>query len=152
MAFKSNHVGQIAKTIWFQKTVTLPPMKRGIHVITEEISKIPEIQLFSIGIAHVMIKHTSASLSLNECWDADVKQDMESILNRIVPENPMYKHATEGSDDMPAHAKTSLMGASITIPITDGTLNLGTWQGIWLNEHRNKAGSRVIVITMQGIE
>lgn len=152
MASRRSTDGQIAKTIWFQKTITLPPKKRGIHVITEEISKLPEITKFSIGIAHVMIKHTSASLSLNECWDADVKQDMETVLNRIVPDDAIYQHVVEGSDDMPAHAKTSLMGASITIPITDGTLNLGTWQGIWLNEHRNNASSRNIVVTIQGID
>eukprot|EP00800_Vazella_pourtalesii_P019039 TRINITY_DN6327_c0_g1_i1.p1 TRINITY_DN6327_c0_g1~~TRINITY_DN6327_c0_g1_i1.p1 ORF type:complete len:153 (+),score=11.15 TRINITY_DN6327_c0_g1_i1:140-598(+) len=152
MASRRSTDGQIAKTIWFQKTITLPPKKRGIHVITEEISKLPEITKFSIGVAHVMIKHTSASLSLNECWDADVKQDMETVLNRIVPDDAIYQHVVEGSDDMPAHAKTSLMGASITIPITDGTLNLGTWQGIWLNEHRNNASSRNIVVTIQGID
>ena len=89
---------------------------------------------------------------INECWDADVKQDMETVLNRIVPDDAIYQHVVEGSDDMPAHAKTSLMGASITIPITDGTLNLGTWQGIWLNEHRNNASSRNIVVTIQGID
>ena len=152
MAGKTNYMLKTGRTLWFQKTITLTPKKRGIHVITEEVSAIPEISLFSIGLAQVMLKHTSASLSLNECWDGEVRQDMETVLNRIVPESDLYLHTVEGSDDMPAHAKTSLMGASLTLPITDGTLNLGTWQGIWLNEHRNHAGSRSIVVTIQGVE
>ncbi|KAI6657718.1 hypothetical protein LOD99_463 [Oopsacas minuta] len=151
MAHKCGTIVKTATSLWFQKTITLAPKKRGIHVITDEITQIPEIKNFSIGIAHIMIKHTSASLSLNECWDSDVKKDMETILNRIVPENAVYEHTIEGPDDMPAHGKTSLMGASVTIPITDGALNLGTWQGIWLNEHRNHAGSRNLVVTLQGV-
>ena len=151
MAGKANSMLRAGRTLWFQKTIVLTPKKRGVHVITDEITSIPEISQFSIGLAHVMLKHTSASLSLNECWDGEVRQDMETVLNRIVPETDKYRHTIEGPDDMPAHAKTSLMGASLTIAITDGKLNLGTWQGIWLNEHRNHAGSRSIVVTIQGV-
>lgn len=105
-----------------------------------------------VGLATLTIQHTSASISLNECWDGQVRDDMEMMLNRIAPENAPYTHTLEGSDDMPAHVKTSLIGASITIPITKGKLNIGTWQGVWLCEHRNNAGSRRIVVTLQGSE
>ena len=105
-----------------------------------------------IGTANLTIQHTSASISLNECWDGQVRDDMEMMLNRLAPENAPYTHTLEGSDDMPAHVKCSLMGSSINIPVTNGKLNIGTWQGIWLCEHRNHAGSRKIVVTLQGCE
>lgn len=101
---------------------------------------------------NLLIQHTSASITLNECWDSDVRVDMEMTLNTLAPENAPYKHTIEGPDDMPAHIKCSLMGASITIPITDGQLNMGTWQGIWLCEHRDHATPRKIIVTVQGCE
>ena len=101
---------------------------------------------------NIVIQHTSASISLNECWASSVRTDMEMMLNRIAPENAPYVHTLEGPDDMPAHVKCSLMGASITVPISEGKLNLGTWQGIWLCEHRNHASSRNLVVTVQGCE
>ena len=100
----------------------------------------------------VVIQHTSASISLNECWDHDVRTDMEMLLNNLAPENAPYTHTLEGPDDMPAHGKCSLMGSSVTIPISNGKLSLGTWQGVWLCEHRNHASSRTLVVTVQGCE
>ena len=105
-----------------------------------------------VGLANVMIQHTSASISLNECWDGQVRDDMEMMLNKLAPENEPYTHTLEGSDDMPAHVKCSLMGASLTLPITNGKLNIGTWQGIWLCEHRDHGSSRKVVVTLQGAE
>ena len=110
------------------------------------------LKKIKIGTMNIVIQHTSASISLNECWDADVRVDMEMMLNRLAPENAPYVHTLEGPDDMPAHVKCSLMGSSITVPITDGKLNLGTWQGIWLCEHRDRASSRSLVVTVQGCE
>lgn len=137
---------------FFQNEITLPAFSRGFHLITSEIMKaIPEIAEISIGQLQVFIKHTSASLTINENADATVRQDFESHFNIMVPENQAYyKHTYEGSDDMPAHIKASLMGASVQIPITNGLLNLGIWQGIYLCEHRNKAPGRKLVITAFG--
>ena len=101
---------------------------------------------------NIMIQHTSASISVNECWDDSVRVDMEMMLNKLVPENAPYTHTLEGADDMPAHVKCSLMGSSVTIPITEGKLGLGTWQGVWLCEHRNRASSREFLVTVQGCE
>lgn len=112
----------------------------------------PFLKKIKIGTMNIMIQHTSASLSINECWDDSVRDDMEMMLNRLAPENAPYTHTLEGSDDMPAHVKCSLMGSSLTIPITDGQMNIGTWQGIWLCEHRNHGGSRKCVVTVQGCE
>jgi secondary thiamine-phosphate synthase enzyme len=138
---------------FFQHELTLPAYSRGFHLITSSIEKaIPEIQHIKIGQLQVFIKHTSASLSINENADATVRADFESHFNKMVPENaPYYKHNTEGSDDMPAHIKSSLLGSSVTIPITNGELNLGTWQGIYLCEHRNHGGKRKLVFTAFGI-
>ena len=136
----------------FQKEIKLPPYKRGFHLITSTILQhIPEIKEIKTGMLNVFIKHTSASLTINENADASVRTDFESHINKMVPENaPYYVHTYEGPDDMPAHIKSSLMGASVQIPISAGRLNLGTWQGIYLCEHRNHGGARSIVITVLG--
>lgn len=137
---------------WFQKQVELKPMARGFHLITQEVLKeLPEIQNIKVGLAHLLLKHTSASLTLNENFDPDVRKDMESYFNNSVKENePYFLHTSEGADDMPAHIKSSLLGNSLTIPITEGHFNLGTWQGIYLCEHRNHGGRRKLLITVQG--
>jgi len=136
----------------FQKEIKLLPFKRGFHLITDVVVKnLPELKEISMGFMQVFIKHTSASLTINENADSSVRLDFESHLNKMVPENaPYYIHTYEGADDMPAHIKSSLMGTSIQIPITNGKLNLGTWQGIYLCEHRDNGGSRSIVITAFG--
>lgn len=135
-----------------QKEISLKPYKRGFHLITDEIIKVfPSISTISTGQLHVFIKHTSASLTVNENADATVRKDFENHLNTMVPENmPYYLHTYEGSEDMPAHIKASLMGTSVQIPITNGALNLGIWQGIYLCEHRNNGGSRKLVLTAFG--
>ena len=145
---------------WFQKTITIKANSRGCHLITQDIVNAmkEELKQINIGLATLFIQHTSASLTINENCDPDVRGDLENALNRIVPESwnkDMFKHTNEGPDDMPAHVKSSLMGASVTVPVTKGNFNLGTWQGIYLNEHRNVGGygsghSRKIVVTLQG--
>ena len=137
---------------YFQKEIKLKSFNRGYHLITTEIlNSIPEIKEINIGMLHVFIKHTSASLTINENADPTVRMDFESHINKMVPENqPYYKHTYEGADDMPAHIKASLMGASVQIPITKGKLNLGIWQGVYLCEHRNFATGRDLVITAFG--
>lgn len=142
----------MCETVWHQTVISIQAKKRGVHIITDEIQRIPELKKYKIGLANLLLQHTSASLSLNECWDSSVRSDMEMMLNRLAPEDAPYQHTLEGADDMPAHVKTSLMGASLTIPITNGKLNLGTWQGIWLCEHRDHASSRKIVVTLQGTQ
>ena len=138
--------------IWIQKTIRLSPRPRGFHLITREIvEQIPQIQEIHIGIAHIFIQHTSASLTLNENASPDVRQDMESHFNQMVPEDaPYYRHTFEGPDDMPAHIKSSLLGSSVTVPVSNGRLNLGTWQGVYLCEHRDRASSRRLVLTVMG--
>jgi len=136
-----------------QKEVVLKPRPRGFHLITSEIfSQIPEIKNINAGIAHIFIKHTSASLTINENADPSVRADMETYFNKSVPESDAkyYEHTLEGTDDMTSHIKASILGSSVTVPITNGKLNLGTWQGIYLCEHRNYGGSRRIVVTMMG--
>lgn len=137
---------------FFQKEIQLRPYNRGFHLITDEIfNQFSEIKNISIGQLQVFIKHTSASLTINENADPSVRKDFESHINKMIPENmPYYIHTYEGSDDMPAHIKTSLLGNSITIPITNGKPNLGTWQGIYLGEHRDYGGGRKLVITAFG--
>ena len=139
---------------WYQKELTLKPRGRGFHLVTDEILlQLSEIKKIKVGSMHIHIKHTSASLTLNENYDPDVRGDMERFFNKTVKENePWYEHNAEGSDDMPAHIKSTIIGTSLTIPITNGQLNLGTWQGIYLCEHRNHAGSRKIVVTITGKE
>ena len=136
----------------FQKEFKLPSYNRGFHLITDLVLKqLLELKQMNQGILHVFIKHTSASLTINENADATVREDFESHMNTMVPENQSYyKHDYEGSDDMPAHIKASLMGSSVQIPISNGKLNLGIWQGIYLCEHRDHGGSRSIVITAFG--
>ncbi|MEE3196259.1 MAG: secondary thiamine-phosphate synthase enzyme YjbQ, partial [Candidatus Neomarinimicrobiota bacterium] len=138
--------------MWIQKEILLQPRQRGFHLITDEvINNIPELIDISIGSLSIFIKHTSASLTINEDADPTVRIDFESHFNKAVPENaPYYRHTMEGPDDMPAHLKSSILGSSITVPISDGKLNLGTWQGIYLCEHRNKKTRRKIVITING--
>jgi len=138
--------------MWIQKEISLNPRPRGFHLITDEILQdLQEIGDISIGTMEIFIKHTSASLTINEDADPTVRDDFESHFNQIVPENaPYYKHTIEGPDDMPAHLKSSILGSSVTIPITNGTLNLGTWQGIYLCEHRNHGSSRSVVLTLIG--
>ena len=137
---------------WYQKSIRLPALKRGFHLITDLVTaEMPELEKINIGLAHIFIRHTSASLTINEDADPTVRQDFESHFNKMVPENaPYYRHNAEGPDDMPAHLKASLLGSSVTVPITNGKLNLGTWQGIYLCEHRDHATRRWLVITLQG--
>ena len=136
----------------YQTELTLPPYKRGYHLITEVILRsVPEIKEIGQGFLQVFIKHTSASLTINENADPTVREDFESHINIMVPENaPYYKHDYEGSDDMPAHIKASLMGASVQIPIKNGKLNMGIWQGVYLCEHRNFASGRKLVLSVWG--
>ncbi len=138
--------------MWIQKTITLSPKSRGFHIITHDVlENIPELKDLKTGILQLFIKHTSASLTINENADPTVRTDFESHFNMLAPENQSYyQHTFEGSDDMPAHLKASLLGSSVSIPITDGKLNLGTWQGIYLCEHRNRGSDRKLIITIQG--
>lgn len=136
----------------FQKEISLKLRKRGFHLITDEILDIiPEIKEINAGFANIFIKHTSASLSINENADPTVRKDMEKFFTDVVPEEiNYYKHTQEGPDDMTAHIKASMIGSCLTIPVTNGRLNLGTWQGIYLCEHRNHGGERQIVVTLYG--
>jgi secondary thiamine-phosphate synthase enzyme len=137
---------------WFQKQITLRSRPRGCHVITDEIlDQVPEIRQIDVGLVHLFLQHTSASLSLNENVSPDVRADLVSSLNALVPEDaPHYTHTYEGPDDMPAHVKSSLLGCELTLPITGGRPNLGTWQGIYLCEHRNYGGARRVLVTVWG--
>lgn len=138
--------------MWIQKEIRLKPRSRGFHLITDEVLReLPELKGFKIGMMNVFIMHTSASLTINENADPTVRQDFESWFNRAVPEDaPYLLHQDEGADDMPAHIKASILGASLNIPIRDGRPALGTWQGIYLCEHRDNGGSRRIMVTLQG--
>jgi len=137
---------------WAQRQITLSPRPRGFHLVTAEIERqVPEIREFSVGLAHVFIQHTSASLTINENADPTVRTDMESHFNEAVPEGaPYLMHTDEGPDDMPAHVKSSLLGCGVLVPIARGRLALGTWQGIYLGEHRDRASGRRLVITLAG--
>ena len=137
---------------WYQTSFRLPAFKRGFHLITHIIeNNAPEIAEVKVGLAHIFIHHTSAGLTLNENADPTVRADFESHFNQMVPENaPYFRHTYEGPDDMPAHIKASLLGNSVTIPITNGRLNLGTWQGVYLGEHRDHASGRRITVTIHG--
>jgi len=138
--------------VWIQKTIALSPKSRGFHIITNDVlENIPELKDLKTGILQLFIKHTSASLTINENADPTVRTDFESHFNMLAPENQSYyQHTFEGSDDIPAHLKASLLGSSVSIPITDGRLNLGTWQGIYLCEHRNRGSDRKLIVTIQG--
>lgn len=137
---------------WLQEIIQLSPKRRGFHLITEELrEKLIGLNTFSVGVAHFFIMHTSASLTINENADPTVRNDLEAHFNHFVPENASYyQHTYEGADDMPAHIKASLLGSSILVPIHNGQLVLGTWQGLYLGEHRNHGGSRQIIATIQG--
>lgn len=136
---------------WIQRSLKLAPKPRGFHLVTKEILQfIPEIEKYSVGLLHLFILHTSASLTINENADPDVRTDMESVFNRLIPEDQPLIHTMEGPDDMPAHVKSSLLGSSLILPVGGGRLVLGTWQGIYLCEHRNHGGARSIVATLQG--
>jgi secondary thiamine-phosphate synthase enzyme len=138
--------------MWKQVEITLTSRNRGFHLITDELlEQLPDIAAIEIGLAHFFLQHTSASLSLNENADVSVRSDMESHFNVLAPENmPYYLHLYEGADDMPAHIKSALCGVDVTIPIRAGKLVLGTWQGIYLGEHRNSGGCRRVMVTLQG--
>ena len=137
---------------WLQKEIVLKPRSRGFHLVTEEIVRaLPELANIRVGVAHLFIQHTSASLCINENADPTVRTDLERSFNQLAPENaPYYAHTTEGPDDMPAHIKAALIGTSVSVPITNGRLNLGTWQGLYLCEHRDRGGSRRVIATMSG--
>ncbi|KAF2229785.1 hypothetical protein EV356DRAFT_493208 [Viridothelium virens] len=144
-----------SSTTWHQRTLTLPCRGRGAHLITQDLeARVPEIRGYRIGLLHVFAQHTSCALSLNENWDADVRLDMADALDRIVPEEgsgqELYRHSCEGADDMPAHVKSALIGASVSVPISEGKLAMGTWQGVYLLEFRNGKQSRRLVTTLQG--
>lgn len=138
--------------MWLQKEICLKAKTRGFHLVTAEVlAQLPELESINMGLAHLLLQHTSASLTLNENADPTVRSDLDAFLNRYVPENePYFQHVLEGPDDMPAHIKSSLMGHQLMLPITDGRFNLGMWQGIYLGEHRNYASDRRILVTLQG--
>ena len=137
---------------WVQKQITLPPRPRGFHLVTTEIeAQVPEIRNFHVGFAHFFIQHTSASLTINENADPTVREDMESYFNEAVPEGtPYFIHTDEGPDDMPAHVKSVMLGSGILVPVARGRLALGTWQGIYLGEHRERAAGRRLIVTLVG--
>ena len=138
-------------TVWIQRQLLLPEMPRGCHLITASvIQELPELMRCRVGLLHIFIQHTSASLTINENADPDVRTDLNQALNQLAPENARWTHTCEGPDDMPAHVKHSLMGASLSIPVADHKLLLGTWQGICLCEHRNRGGRRNLILTLHG--
>lgn len=138
--------------MWLQKPIILRAKSRGFHLVSAEILEaLPELSAINCGLLHLFLQHTSASLSINENADSSVRRDMESHFNQLAPENaPYYEHTHEGPDDMPAHIKSALLGCEMSLPITKGLLQLGTWQGIYLGEHRDSAGSRTVVATLHG--
>jgi len=136
---------------WIQRFIELSAQPRGFHLITREVlAALPELAQIDVGLLHVFVQHTSASLTINENADPDVPADLESSFAAIAPENFPYRHTCEGPDDMPAHVKASLLGSSLSIPVAQGTLSLGTWQGIYLCEHRRRGGRRRLVLTLWG--
>ncbi|GAB5402644.1 MAG: secondary thiamine-phosphate synthase enzyme YjbQ [Aureliella sp.] len=138
--------------MWLNRMVTLPAKRRGFHLVTDLVlDAVPEITSVKVGLLHIFIQHTSASLTVNENADPDVRIDMETYFNSIAPESGLpLQHTLEGPDDMPAHVKASLLGSSVQLPIADGRLATGTWQGIYLCEHRNHGGARRLVVTLNG--
>lgn len=152
----SDSTADIRMGSWFQKQFTLPSKSRGSYLITDHVvSSLPELKQYKVGLLNLFIQHTSCALSLNENWDDDVRADMSDALDRIAPEEgpkgeELYRHSAEGADDMPAHIKSALIGASVTIPIRDGKLATGTWQGIWYLEFRAMKHQRRVVATIQG--
>jgi len=141
------------RTDWVQKVLEIPHKPRGCHVITRDlVDQIPELQKFRVGLAHFFVMHTSCSLTINENASPDVPLDLNDALDKIAPEGSHYRHLDEGMDDMPAHVKSTLCGASLSVPISQGRLLLGMWQGIYLNEHRNYGGPRRIAVTLSGMK
>ena len=141
----------ISRMAWSQHRVSLKARPRGVHLVTSEIVEaLPQLRDLRVGLAHIFIRHTSASLTLNENASPDVRRDFETWFNVAVPEDFAWTHTDEGPDDMPAHVKASLMGPSLTLPIADGRFALGTWQGIYLCEHRDRGGSRSLLVTLNG--
>jgi secondary thiamine-phosphate synthase enzyme len=138
--------------VWVQRQITLRPRPRGFHLVTGEVeSGVPELRELRVGLAHLFIRHTSASLTLNENASPDVRRDFESWFDAAVPEDaPYWTHTLEGPDDMPAHIKASLLGPALTLPVSDGRLALGTWQGVYLCEHRDRGGPRSLLVTLHG--
>lgn len=138
--------------MWVQKPITLRTKPRGFHLVSDEIVEaLPEIAALRIGLLHLFLQHTSASLSINENADSSVRRDMESHFNQLAPDGAAhYEHTCEGPDDMPAHIKSGLLGCELSVPISDGRLRLGTWQGIYLGEHRNQGSARTVIATLQG--
>jgi secondary thiamine-phosphate synthase enzyme len=136
---------------WYQRLLQLSPMARGFHLITRQVLEaLPELSDFKVGLLHVFIQHTSASLTINENADPDVPADLERSFDALAPEDFPYRHTCEGPDDMPAHVKAAILGSSVSVPVADGSLALGTWQGIYLCEHRDRAGPRRLVLTLCG--
>jgi len=136
---------------WIQRAIVLPQMKRGFHLITRHlVEALPELAAMEVGLLHVFLQHTSASLTINENADPDVPKDLETSLNSLAPEDFPHRHTVEGPDDMPAHVKAALLGSSVSVPFQQGQLCLGTWQGIYLCEHRNHGGRRTLVLTLHG--
>jgi secondary thiamine-phosphate synthase enzyme len=136
---------------WVQRHISLGPFRRGFHLVTRQIvDALPELQKFRVGQLQVFIQHTSASLTISENADVEVRSDMEAVFNQLAPESFPYEHTYEGPDDMPAHVKSALLGCDVLVPIANGQLALGTWQGIYLCEHRNRANARSLVLTIQG--
>ena len=138
--------------MWFQRRVELKAKSRGFHLVTEEISlQLPELARLSVGLSHFYLQHTSASLSLNENFDPAVRSDMETYFNRLALENaPYFEHVKGGPGDMPAHLKSAILGSELTVPVRDGQLQLGGWQGIYLGEHRNRSAERAVIVTLYG--
>ncbi len=137
--------------MWYQQTLTLRAQPRGFHLVTDEVlGQIPELSRVNIGLLHLLLQHTSASLTLNENCDSSVRRDMERHFLKNIPDNAAYEHDYEGADDMPSHIKSSTLGVSLLLPVKNGRVQLGTWQGIWLGEHRIHGGSRHIIATLQG--
>jgi len=138
-------------TLWIQRNLELSPRPSGFHLITAEVvAALPELRETEAGLLHVFLLHTSASLTINENADPDVPADLDDAFARLAPESAPYRHTCEGPDDMPAHVKSCLLGGSLTVPVTGGRLHLGTWQGLYLCEHRRQGGPRKLVLTLQG--
>lgn len=136
---------------WLQRTLTLPQQRRGFHLITSAVlQSLPELKTYQLGWLNLFLQHTSASLTINENASPEVRADLETSVNALVPERFAYEHSLEGPDDMPAHIKSSLFGPSLIVPVRAGTLALGTWQGIYLCEHRNQGGRRQLLLTLHG--
>ena len=138
--------------MWAQREVTLKARARGFHLVTDEMeAALPELRSLRVGLAHLFIRHTSASLTLNENASPDVRRDFESYFDAAVPEDaPYWTHTLEGADDMPAHIKASVLGPALTLPVSEGRFALGTWQGVYLCEHRDRGGRRSVVVTLFG--